>query len=195
MIDIPIPTTTSSTHNGLPTTASLTNPLRIDILDRLELLFHRMSSHQAFLFFGCEIGFPSNLLCPPGNCLLLAFERRFVDTFRSVGMDVRYAWSRDQVPNEQNQSYSFVALVSTPPGAQLPSCLRLAKSLWYGHTLGVGTGHELMRPFAGEGILLRAGEPDFPEALARAFHAASCLARFDTKRMAHGPNSFGSSRV
>jgi len=195
MIDIPIPTTTSPTHNGLPTVATFENPLRIDILDRLQLLFERMSSHHEFVFFGCEIGFPRDLLCPPGNCLLLDFERRFVDTFRRVGMDVRYAWSRDQVPNEQNQSYSFIALVGVPPGAQRPSCLRLAESLWHGRTLGVGTGHELMRPFAGEGIVLRVGEPDFPEALARAFHAASPLARFDTKAMAHGPNSFGSSRI
>ena len=193
MIDFLPHTTTDPVHNGLPTIASPAVPLRVDILDRLQLLFERMVFHQEFLFFGCELRFPAGVLCPPGNCLFIAFEQRFIGTLRSAGLNVHYAWSRDQETGERNQGYSFVVLVGEPAAGPFPNCRGLADSVWHGSILG--TGHGLARPFAGEGILLRAGDPDFPEALARAYHAASRLARSETKRMAHPFNSFGSSRV
>ena len=193
MIDFLPQTTTDPVHNGLPTIASPAVPLRVDILDRLQLLFERMVFHQEFLFFGCELRFPAGVLCPPGNCLFIAFEQRFIGTLRSAGLNVHYAWSRDQENSERNQRYSFIALVGAPPGGQLPSCLHLAESVWHGAILG--TGHGLARPLAGEGILLHPEDPDFAESLGHAFRAASCLGRSETKRLAHPVNSFGSSRV
>lgn len=196
MIDFFPQTTTEPAHNGLPTIGSPANPLRVDILNRLELLFRCMASfHPTLLFFGCELGFPPGLLCPPGNYLLIAFEQRFAGALRNVGLDVRFAWSRDQERCGQNHSYSFVGLVGVPPGGQIPACLGLAESIWRGHILGASAGPGLARPFAGDGILLHSGEPDFPEALAHAFHAASRLARSESKRLAHDANSFGSSRI
>jgi len=61
-------------YKGLPTIASPGNPLRVDILDRLGLLFRQMvDRHRESLLFGCEVGFPRNVVCPPGNCLFLHF--------------------------------------------------------------------------------------------------------------------------
>jgi hypothetical protein len=87
----------------------------VDILERLGLLFRYMvDRHPQSLFFGCELRFPDRALCPPNNCLPLSFLQRFVGVYRSTGLDLVYAWSRDQGKEDIRQRYSL--RVSTKVG-------------------------------------------------------------------------------
>ena len=103
-------------NKGLPTIASSGVPLRVDILDRLGLLFRYMvDRHHESLFFGCDVSFPGNAFCPPGNCLFLHFLRRFAGVLRSSGYDLVYAWSRDQAREDIRQRLCGKASSSRPP--------------------------------------------------------------------------------
>jgi len=182
-------------HGGLPTIASPGVPLRVDILDRLGLLFRYMvDHHHVSLFFGCDVSFPRNVVCPPGNCLFLYFLQRFAGVLRSSGSDLVYAWSRDQAREDTRQRYSFVVLVQQNPMQPTTGCLNLAEALWHGHTLGVAGNAELVTPFAGDGIGISRAQPNYEAVFAHCYELASRLARFDTKGRATDVNSFGSSR-
>jgi hypothetical protein len=183
-------------YNGLPTIASPAVPLRVDILERLGLLFRYMvDRHPQSLFFGCELRFPDRALCPPNNCLPLSFLQRFVGVYRSTGLDLVYAWSRDQGKEDIRQRYSFVVLVQQNPLQPTPGCLSLAEALWHGHTLGVAGNAGLVMPYVGDGVRIHRDQPGWEMAFAQCYGLASRLARFDTKAMATEANSFGSSRI
>jgi hypothetical protein len=183
-------------HNGLPTIASPGTPLRVDILDRLGLLFQYMADrYSQSLFLGCEVSFPRNVICPPGNCIFLHFLQRFAGVLRSSGADLVYAWSRDQGREDTRQRYSFVVLVQQAQPQPIPGCLSLAEALWHGHTLGVAGSADLVTPFAGDGIRIGPEQPGWEMAFAQCHEVASRLARSDTKSMATEANSFGSSRI
>jgi len=183
-------------YNGLPTIASPGLPLRVDILDRLGLLFRYMADrHHESLFFGCDVSFPRNAFCPPGNCLFLHFLQRFVGVLRSNGADLVYAWSRDQGRGDAQQRYSFVVLVQQNPMQPTPGCHNLAEALWHDHTLGVGRNLKLVTPLAGDGIGICRAQPNYEAVFAQCYEIASRLARSDTKTMAPDANSFGSSRI
>jgi len=183
-------------YKGLPTIANSDVPLRVDILDRLGLLFRCMvDRHHESLFFGCDVSFPRNVVCPPGNCLFLYFLQRFAGVLRSSGSDLVYAWSRDQGREDTRQRYGFVVLVQQNPMQPTPGCLNLAEALWHGHTLGVAGNAELVTPFAGDGIVICRDQPGWEMASAQCYEIASRLARSDTKTMATDANSFGSSRI
>jgi hypothetical protein len=183
-------------YGGLPTIASPGVPLRVDILDRLGLLFRYMvDRHPQSLFFGCELRFPDRALCPPNNCLPLSFLQRFVGVYRSAGLDLVYAWSRDQGREDTRQRYSFVVLVQQNPLQPTVGCISLAESLWHGHTLGVEGNAELVMPYAGDGIRIHRDQPGWEMTFAQCYELASRLARSDTKSMATEANSFGSSRI
>jgi hypothetical protein len=183
-------------YKGLPTIASPGTPLRVDILERLGLLFRYMvDRYPQSLFLGCEVSFPRNVICPPGNCLFLHFLQRFAGALRGTGLDLVYAWSRDQGREDTRQRYSFVVLVQQNPLQPTVGCISLAESLWHGHTLGVAGDAELVMPYAGDGIRIYRDQPGWEMALAQCHELASRLARFDTKSMATEANSFGSSRI
>jgi hypothetical protein len=183
-------------YGGLPTIASPGIPLRVDILDRLGLLFRYMvDRHHESLFFGCEVTFPRNVICPPGNCIFLHFLQRFAGVLRSSGADLVYAWSRDQGREDARQRYSFAVLVQQNPLQPTPGCHNLAEALWHGHTLGVAGIADLVTPFAGDGIGICPEQPGWEMAFAQCHEVASRLARSDTKSMATEANSFGSSRI
>lgn len=183
-------------YKDLPTMASPGIPLRVDILERLVLLFqHMVNHHPQSLFFGCELRFPDRVLCPPNNCLPLSFLQRFVGVYRSAGLDLVYAWSRDQGREDPRQRYSFVVLVQHNPLQPTPGCLSLAESLWHGHALGVAGNAGLVMPYAGDGIRIHRDQPGWAMTFAQCYELASRLARFDTKAMATEANSFGSSRI
>ena len=183
-------------YGGLPTIASPSVPLRVDILDRLGLLFRYMvDRHPQSLFFGCELRFPRNVICPPGNCLFLHFLQRFAGALRGTGLDLVYAWSRDQGREDTRQRYSFVVLVQQNPLQPTVGCISLAESLWHGHTLGVEGNAELVMPYAGDGIRIHRDQPGWEMTFAQCYELASRLARSDTKSMATEANSFGSSRI
>jgi len=183
-------------YKGLPTIASSSVPLRVDIWDRLGLLFrYLVDRHHESLLFGSEVGFPRNAFCPPGNCLSCTFcnaSPGYSEAAGPIWSTPGHGTGPERTPDSGIASWYFSSGIRC---SRLPGYLNLAEALWHDHTLGVAGNAELVVPFAGDGIGICREQPGWEMAFAQSYELASRLARIDTKTMVADANSFGSSRI